>query len=137
MWLLGEVAEEMACERMSFADLRVKVASVPLGRARASEATVEGDADAPTAGPWLVAVAMVVAVMAGEVYQLPRELVLLGRRAYHKGDLGVRASAVMGCGAAAAACGANADDDGDVDLLELLRSITELAVLTEGGSWKS
>jgi hypothetical protein len=69
---------------------------------------------------------MVVAVMAGEVYQLPREFVLLGRRAYQRGDLGVRESAVMGRGAAC-----------DADDLELLRSITALAVLTEGGSWKS
>ena len=70
--------------------------------------------------------------MAGEVYQLPRELVLLGRRAYQRGDLGVRPSVLMGRGAA---CGPDAD--GEVEDLELLRSMTELAVLTEGGSWKS
>ena len=73
---------------------------------------------------------MVVAVMAGEVYQLPRELVLLGRRAYQRGDFGVRPSALIGRGAAC-------DADGDVDDFEFLRSITELAVLMEGGSWKS
>ena len=77
----------------------------------------------------LMAVTIVVAVMAGEVYQLPRELVLLGRRAYQSGDLGVRPSAWMGRGA---------DDVGEVvEELEALRSMTELEVLTEGGSWNS
>jgi len=70
--------------------------------------------------------------MAGEVYRLPRELVLLGRRAYHKGDFGVRPSVLMGRGAVC-----EAEADGEVDDLELLRSMTELAVLMEGGSWKS
>lgn len=117
-----------ACESMSLADLRVKVVSTLLGGDRRF-------ADAPTPWSWLVAVTVVVAVMAGDVYQLPRELVLLGRRAYQRGDLGVRPSVWMGCGAAVA-CEADADS-GDVDDLEPLRSITELAVLTEGGSWKS
>lgn len=112
---------------MSLAALRVKVASTSLERARTSDEEV-----ALARWSWLVAVTMVVAVMAGEVYQLPRELVLLGRRAYQRGDFGVRVSVLMGRGAAC-----EADEEGDAEDLELLRSITELAVLMEGGSWKS
>lgn len=70
--------------------------------------------------------------MAGDVYRLPRELVLLGLRAYHRGDLGVRPSALMGRGAAC-----EDEGDGAAEDLELLRSMTVLGALTEGGSWKS
>lgn len=127
--LLKVEVEGKACDRMSWAVLRLKVVVASLERVREVAVPTDCERDAVPRWSWLVAVTMVVAVMAGEMYQLLRELVLLGRRAYHRGDFGVRPSVLMGRDAAC-----EADADGKADGLELLRSMTELAVLMEGGS---